>query len=258
MVVICSQCGSQAEDDMRFCPVCGAPLITGSRSRNTPRTNTRTNNREGTPTHIHSSGGNNPNPRSSGEVSPPSLFETLTKAKSKKKNKRKSQNSGAPTSTNSTEQEVTETEISERPSPPPRSKIRRERESKRVKLSSDKKEKLRELLKELNKLDKLMEASAVLRRDGTILTAAVSNRYGEKMMSMVAMNIFDIASDSIKALSGGSLKLLTMYANNALVVLSYINTKTVLILITSPKSQVGLISMYSQLVGQKIDKLLKE
>ena len=48
-----------------------------------------------------------------------------------------------------------------------------------------------------------------------------------------------------------------MTANNVLVMLSWVNSDTILILITSPKSQVGLISMYSQLVSQKIAKLLE-
>lgn len=233
---------------MRFCPVCGAPLkiSRNSQSRNPP---SRTPN-PNTP-HTH-------NPVRHRDMSPPSLFETLKQAKAKNGELDSAANSES--SLSEIDENTTITEVPDRPSPPPRTKIGRKIKPpvKASDLPAEKIEKIKEHLHGLNKLDKLLEASAVLRRDGTILTSAISNRYNEKMMSMIAMNIFDIATDSIKALSGGTLKLLTMYADNALVVLSHINKQTVLILITSPKSQVGLISMYSQIISQKIDKLLTD
>ncbi|MHA1231993.1 MAG: zinc-ribbon domain-containing protein [Candidatus Helarchaeota archaeon] len=251
MVIICSQCGTQCEDDMRFCSVCGAPLRQlGSNPINSQRNNVPRNNRTRE---------RNPIINNTEEISPPNLFEILSQAKAKK---------NSANNTNSINPQQTQTQISSNnnvetvtvQATPSRVSLRRRIKVpiKTEKLPPAKLEQLHELLRSLNKLDKLLEASAIMRRDGTILVSAVSDKYNENMMSMVAMNIFDIAMDSIKALSGGTLKLLTMIADNSLVMLSWINSQTVLIIITSPKSQIGLISMYSQLISQKIDKVLRD
>jgi len=251
VVIICSQCGVQCEDDMRFCSVCGAPLRL-NRNSNPVNPEVPSHN-----PHLD----NNWRIETTENVSAPSLFETLVQAKTKENhnNNESVLNSDPHQAVVANKSNTRSSEVSVRPTPPPRTKIRQQLKipTKKSDLPPAKTAELKELLRSLNKLDKLLEASAIMRRDGTILSSAVSNKYNEDMMSMVAMNIFDIAADSIKALSGGNLKLLHLMADNALVLLSWINNQTVLILITSPKSQVGLISMYSQLVSQKIDKVLK-
>ncbi|MHA1752938.1 MAG: zinc-ribbon domain-containing protein [Candidatus Helarchaeota archaeon] len=251
MVIICSQCGTQCEDDMRFCSVCGAPLRPIRHSRRED-----TNN----PPNLHQQRQNNRNISIDNEIRAPSLYETLTQAKDKSSvnSISNSVNTEVNQGINPVVSESKKVEVVSRPIPSSRTKViqKLRREHKVSDISSEKSKELKELLRSLNKLDKLLEASAIMKRDGTILASAISDKYGDNMMSMIAMNIFDIATDSIKALSGGNLKVLHIIADNALVILSYINSQTLLVLITSPKSQIGLISMYSQLVSQKIDKVL--
>jgi len=262
VVIICSQCGTQADDDMRFCPICGAPLnLSGNMrsSRNENRT-TRANRIEQRRQRQETIEAQNRDQSSNlvqDEITAPNLYELLTQAKQKKMAHTTSASS---TSVNqdvlNTNQEAAQVMV--KPIPTRRQKIKEKIPviKRKSDLTPEKKEKLKEALHSLNKLDKMLEASAIIDRDGTILVSAVSNRYSEQMMAMVTMNIFDIASDSIKALSGGNLKLLNLIADNAIVMLTWVNSQTVLILITSPKSQIGLLTMYSQLISQKINEIL--
>jgi len=123
----------------------------------------------------------------------------------------------------------------------------------------DQKLKLRllEHLKELNKLDRTLEASAIIRyRDHTVLAAATSTRTSENLMVTITSTIFDICQDSIKALGGGKIRILNITAENVTLLLSPIDDGTVLIVVTNPKSNVGLISMYMELTCDKIREIL--
>ena len=125
-----------------------------------------------------------------------------------------------------------------------------------AKLSPETKDQLIEFLRGLNKLDRNLEASAVVKRDGTILASAHSSRAKPEMMATICSTLYGIAQDSIRAISGGKMRLITLTAEHSVLMLTPINDDTILLLVTSPKSNIGLISHYSETVSQNIAKFL--
>ena len=123
-------------------------------------------------------------------------------------------------------------------------------------LSKAEKGQLIEFLRGMSRLDRFLEASAVVTRDGTLLASAHSTRAKPEMMSTISSALYGIGEDSIRAISGGKIRLVTIIAEQCVLMLSPINEDTILLLVTSPKSNLGLLHMQSELVAQNIAKFL--
>ncbi|NVM02365.1 MAG: hypothetical protein HWN67_08510 [Candidatus Helarchaeota archaeon] len=228
-IIICDQCGRQSEPDMRFCTYCGAALtknpLNFSSTSSSPSTSSE------------SQAGN-------------LLFQRLQSKTNEepKQPSRVKQISKSPKTISSVAKmkRITRT----KPQKPTTGTV--------SVVDSKLKLKLLEQLKDLNKLDRTLEASAIIRyRDHNVLAAATSTRTSENLMVTIASTIFDICSDSIKALGGGNIRILNITAEQITLLLSPINPDTVLIVVTNPKSNVGLISMYMEISCERIRNLLQ-
>ncbi|HUX99725.1 MAG TPA: roadblock/LC7 domain-containing protein [Candidatus Deferrimicrobium sp.] len=232
-IVICALCGTQVEAQKRFCPQCGAPI-------SPPTTN---------------SPGNTPSQTSQAAST---LFNTLTTKKQVVPDK----NQPSPTPIPMQTPIVEVSKGKERPKTfkqKPLGVIKPETPPstvKRAQLGNETREQLIEFLRGLNKLDRSLEASAVVKRDGTILASAHSTRAKPEMMATICSTLFGIAQDSIRAIAGGRMRMITVSAEQSVLMLTQINDDTILLLVTSPKSNIGLISMYSETLAQNIAKFL--
>jgi predicted regulator of Ras-like GTPase activity (Roadblock/LC7/MglB family) len=232
-IVICALCGTQVEEQKRFCPQCGAPI-------NTSNTNP------------------SPTPPSPTSQAASTLFDTLKTKKQEDPTKNPSTPRPKPIQTSVVEVSTSK----ERPKTfkqKPLGVIKPETPqpaAKAVPLTSDTREQLIEFLRGLNRLDRSLEASAVVKRDGTILASAHSSRAKPEMMATICSTLFGIAQDSIRAIAGGRMRMISVTAEQSVLMLTQINEDTILLLVTSPKSNIGLISMYSETLAQNIAKFL--
>ncbi|MFX0137438.1 MAG: hypothetical protein ACFFDN_27610 [Candidatus Hodarchaeota archaeon] len=226
-IIICDQCGKQSEPDMRFCTYCGAALTKNPLDFSSTSTSKNSESEAGNLLFQRLKSKSNKEPKQ------PSRIKQVTKhpktATSIAKTKRIAR---------TTSQKTIATTVSV--------------------VDSKLKLKLLEQLKDLNKLDRTLEASAIIRyRDHNVLAAATSTRTSENLMVTIASTIFDICSDSIKALGGGKIRILNITAEQITLLLSPVNPDTVLIVVTNPKSNVGLISMYMEITCDRVRGLLK-
>ncbi len=228
-IIICDQCGRQSEPDMRFCTYCGAALTKNPIDFSSTSSSTSTNTES-----------------EAGSL----LFQRL---QSKTNQKQKQPNRLKPIS--KSPKTVSSTAKMKRVARP---KPKKPAIRTVTVIDSKLKLKLLEQLKDLNKLDRTLEASAIIRyRDHNVLAAATSTRTSENLMVTIASTIFDICSDSIKALGGGKIRILNITAEQITLLLSPIDSDTVLIVVTNPKSNVGLISMYMEITCERVRGLLQ-
>ncbi|MHA1376993.1 MAG: zinc-ribbon domain-containing protein [Candidatus Helarchaeota archaeon] len=239
-IIICDQCGAQSEPDMRFCTNCGASLTKNPINTNPTQTNSVIS------TQTHSTNKPTP-PKQAGTL----LFQRLSSKNASQPLDATSKNVTKKVKNPQNVASVVKTSQIKKPTP------RSPRVIKKTVVDEKLKLKLLEHLKELNKLDRTLEASAIVRyRDHTVLAAATSSRTSENLMVTITSTIFDICQDSIKALGGGKIRILNITADNITLLLSPVNDETVLIVVTNPKSNVGLIAMYMELACDKVNALL--
>lgn len=229
-VIICDQCGRQSEPDMRFCTYCGAALTKSSVKISSTTTTKNSDSEAGNLLFQRLKSKDD----AESEIKPSDTVKTVSKKASKSVNESKTES-------------------------PMKDKIQTATTQVGHVVNQKLKLKLLEHLKNLNKLDRTLEASAIIHyRDHSVLAAATSTRSSKTLMATIAGTVFDICSDSIKALGGGQIRVLNITAENITVMLSPVNQDIVLIVVTNPKSNVGLISMYLELTAQKVRALLEE
>ena len=117
---------------------------------------------------------------------------------------------------------------------------------------------LNEILISLLKLDLHIEASALIEKDGTILSSAISNRISDSLFATIGQNLTMIGKDIIDGLSAGKLKSISVRGTNGILDLAPIdktdpNMKSLILIIFShPKIKSGIISMAVSIVKKQI------
>jgi len=244
-IIICSQCGTQAESHKKFCPNCGAALASSS----SPNPRPQAAKASGSSAHTSA-----PSPTAAGSA----LFTALQQ----KKQDPSTNGNGAVKTAASSPSVVAVEKKAERPktfAKKPLGVAKPETPSPKVKhaeISKEEQAQLIEFLRGLNRLDRFLEASAVVKKDGTLLASAHSTRAKPEMMTTISSTLFSISEDSIRAISGSKIRAVTIMAETCVLMLCPINDDTILLLVTSPKSNLGLLSMQSEMVSQNIAKLL--
>lgn len=244
-IIICSQCGTQAESHKKFCPNCGAALTTPS-SHNP---------------HRPAAKASGSNVQASAPSSGAAASALVTALQQKKQDPSANGNGDVKTAVASTSVIAVEKKTERpktfakkplgvaKPGAPP-AKV------KQAEISKEERAQLIEFLRGLNRLDRFLEASAVVKKDGSLLASAHSTRAKPEMMTTISSTLFSISEDSIRAISGGKIRSVSIMAETCVLMLSPINEDTILLLVTSPKSNLGLLSMQSEVVSQNIAKLL--
>ena len=121
---------------------------------------------------------------------------------------------------------------------------------------------LNEILRSLLKLDLHIEASALIEKDGTILTSAISNRFSDSLFATIGQNLTMIGKDIIDGLSAGKLKSISVRGTDGILDLAPIdktdsNMKSMILIIFShPKIKSGIISMAVSIVKKQITDFL--
>lgn len=119
-----------------------------------------------------------------------------------------------------------------------------------------------EILRRLITLDLNIEASAIIKTDGTILASAISSRISDSLFATIGMNLSMIGSDIIDGLDAGALKSISVRGSDGVLDLAPIdkedpNVKDMFLIIFShPKVKSGIISFAASIVKKQLKEYL--
>jgi len=121
---------------------------------------------------------------------------------------------------------------------------------------------MNEILKDLLKLDLHIEASAIIKSDGTILASAISSRISETLFATIGQNLSMIGDDIVKGLSAGALSNISIRGTNGVLDLAPIGSKKsfgddmILIILSHPRVKSGIIYFAVSIVKKQVKQYL--
>jgi predicted regulator of Ras-like GTPase activity (Roadblock/LC7/MglB family) len=121
---------------------------------------------------------------------------------------------------------------------------------------------MNEILKDLLKLDLYIEASAIIKKDGTILASAISSRISDSLFATIGQNLSMIGSDIIEGLSAGNLLNISIRGSNGVLDLAPIGSKEtlgdemILIILSHPRVKSGIIHFAVSMVKKQVSQYL--
>ena len=121
---------------------------------------------------------------------------------------------------------------------------------------------MNEILKRLLTLDLHIEASAIIRIDGTILASAISSRISDSLFATIGMNLSMIGTDIIDGLNAGNLVSISVRGTDGVLDLAPIDRDNpsakdmILILFSHPKVKSGIISFAVSIIKKQIKTYL--
>ncbi|MFX1337836.1 MAG: zinc-ribbon domain-containing protein [Promethearchaeota archaeon] len=123
---------------------------------------------------------------------------------------------------------------------------------------------MNEILTQLLNLDKFIEASALIKRDGTILASALSNRISDSLFLTIGQNLSMIGSDIIEGLSAGKLDSISIRGSEGVFDLAPLPidkripelTDMILMIFSHPRVKPGIISFAVNIVKKQIKDYL--
>ena len=110
------------------------------------------------------------------------------------------------------------------------------------------------ILQELMRVDLNIEASAIIKSDGTILASAISSRISDSLFATIAQNLTMIGTDIVNGLNAGKLQNISLRASRGVLDLAPIsdNNDMLLIIFSNPKVKNGIISLAAGIAKKKI------
>ncbi len=114
-------------------------------------------------------------------------------------------------------------------------------------------ENLGDVLRELIKIDPSIKASALVKRDGTILASAISSALSDSLIAIIATTVTTVGSDIMFATEAGDLKYITFGGTSGIVHIVPTIGDIFLIILTGPNSKQGIISV----VAKQVEKGVK-
>ncbi len=140
-------------------------------------------------------------------------------------------------------------------------------ESKTTKEKTEEKEEIpptsmNEILKRLISLDLNIEASAIIKTDGTILASAISSRISDSLFATIGMNLSMMGSDIIEGLNAGKLNSISVRGSEGVLDLAPIDKENpsvkdmILVILSHPKTKSGIISFAVNIVKKQLKDYL--
>jgi len=121
---------------------------------------------------------------------------------------------------------------------------------------------MNEILNDLLKLDLHIEASAIIKGNGTILASAISSRISENLFATIGQNLSMIGEDIIKGLSAGTLLNISIRGTDGVLDLAPIGSKKslgddmILIILSHPRVKSGIIYFAVSIVKKQVKQYL--
>jgi len=123
-------------------------------------------------------------------------------------------------------------------------------------------ESMNEILKNLLNIDINVEASAIIKNDGTILASAISDRISDSLFATVGQNLSMIGSDIVNGLSAGELYSIAIRGSEGVLHLAPLEQENsnlknmILIIFSHPKVKSGIINIAKNLVNKQVKQYL--
>ncbi|MBN2153881.1 MAG: hypothetical protein JW839_20660, partial [Candidatus Lokiarchaeota archaeon] len=117
-------------------------------------------------------------------------------------------------------------------------------------------ENLGDVLRDLIKIDPVIKASALVKRDGTILASAISSTLSDSLIAIIATTVTTVGSDIIFATDAGELKYITFGGTTGIVHVVPTIGDIFLIILTGPNSKQGIISVVARQVEKGVRNYL--
>lgn len=121
---------------------------------------------------------------------------------------------------------------------------------------------MNEILKRLITLDLNIEASAIIKTDGTILASAISSRISDSLFATIGMNLSMMGADIIEGLNAGNLKSISVRGSEGILDLAPIDNEDpsakdmILVILSHPKTKSGIISFAINIVKKQLKEYL--
>jgi predicted regulator of Ras-like GTPase activity (Roadblock/LC7/MglB family) len=121
---------------------------------------------------------------------------------------------------------------------------------------------MNDILKRLITLDLNIEASAIIKTDGTILASAISSRISDSLFATIGMNLSMMGSDIIEGLDAGTLRSISVRGTNGILDLAPIDKENpsvkdmILVILSNPKTKSGIISFAVNIVKKQLKEYL--
>jgi len=121
---------------------------------------------------------------------------------------------------------------------------------------------MNDILKDLLKLDVYIEASAIIKKDGTILASALSSRISDSLFATIAANLSMMGVDIIEGLNAGTLLTMSIRGTDGVLDLAPISFKNlpgnemILIIFSHPKIKSGIIHFAVSIVKKRVRQYL--
>ncbi len=119
-----------------------------------------------------------------------------------------------------------------------------------------------EIIKQLPSIDANIEASAIIRTDGTILASAISDRISDSLFATIGQNLSMIGNDIIDGLSAGILQSISVRGTEGILDMAPIDRESpsikdmFLVVFSLPKVKGGMISLATSLIKKQIKDYL--
>lgn len=115
---------------------------------------------------------------------------------------------------------------------------------------------MNEILRNLLKLDLNIEASAIIKSEGTILASAISSRISDTLFGTIGQNLSMIGKDIIEGLNAGKLLNISVRGSDGVLDLAPISNDMLLILFSSPRIKSGIIYFAASIVKKQVKQYL--
>jgi predicted regulator of Ras-like GTPase activity (Roadblock/LC7/MglB family) len=122
---------------------------------------------------------------------------------------------------------------------------------------------LNDILNQLFKLDQYIEASAIIKEDGTILASVLSNRISDSLFVTIGQNLSMIGSDIIEGLSAGKLTSISIKGTEGILDIVQVDNKNpqlkdmILMIFSHVRVKSGIIAFATKIVRNQIIEYLK-
>lgn len=111
---------------------------------------------------------------------------------------------------------------------------------------------MNEILRNLLKVDLNIEASAIIKSEGTILASAISSRISDTLFGVIGQNLSMIGKDIIEGLNAGKLLNISVRGSEGVLDLAPISQDMLLILFSNPRIKSGIIYFAASIVKKQV------
>jgi predicted regulator of Ras-like GTPase activity (Roadblock/LC7/MglB family)/ribosomal protein L40E len=115
---------------------------------------------------------------------------------------------------------------------------------------------MNEILSNLLKIDLNIEASAIIKSEGTILASAISSRISDTLFGVIGQNLSMIGNDIIEGLNAGKLLNISVRGSQGVLDLAPITQDMLLILFSNPRIKSGIIYFAANIVKKQVKQYL--